>query len=258
MPKLSIDERTKGKAVATLLALYKAEPDFVRELSTIRSQYVNVLEHWLRNQIPEWDKAVKSLIRTDISDNDAFQINLRLFAEKLAEFQVILVTGIDEKSNDTIFEYKNALIDLAYKWKLKAPWVGSVLMIDHILDLTIYSLPKEQSEKELLITELEPLLPQPPLPGYEFRVNPYELMYSGRKEIQDKFVQSLEEYERKLKFLGWQELPSAIEKHAYWWFTHYVNKEKYHEIKTDNEINPEGIKRAVSKFRKLLNIEIVK
>jgi hypothetical protein len=258
MPKLSIDERTKGKAVAALLQLFKAEPDFAYELDSIRNQYVNVLENWLRKQIPDWDKVVERLTQIPINDSDAFQTNLHSFAERLAELQVILVTGIDEKTNDAIFEYKNALIGLAYKWKLKAPWVGNVLIIDHVLDLTIYSLPEEQSEKELFITELEPLLPQPPLPEFNYRVNPYELMYSGREDIQDKFAQSLEEYERKLKSLGWQELPSAIEKHAYWWFTHYVIKKKYPDIKTDNEISPEGIKRAVSKFRKLLNIEIIK
>jgi len=48
MSKLTISLRTKGKAVAALLKLYKAEPNFVQELENLRTNYLPVLEQWLK------------------------------------------------------------------------------------------------------------------------------------------------------------------------------------------------------------------
>lgn len=119
--------------------------------------------------------------------------------------------------------------------------------------------PEDMRNAEMPIEMLEPLLPSEPLQPLIFKVNAYELMYSGRQEIQDRFAKTLANYENKLKFLGWQELPSAIERHAHWWFEHYVHHKTYRELEQEEQelrVGQESIKRAVWRFSKLLSIKI--
>ena len=153
--------------------------------------------------------------------------------------------------------YEKALADLAYRWQLKAPWAGHVLLLNHILDIIINIMPQDIRNADIPVEMLEPFLPSAPLPPLSFQVNAYELMFSGRQEIQDKFAKALADYENELKSLGWRELPSALEKHAYWWFEHYVHHKKYPELEQeDPQIGRESIKRAVWKFTRLLGIKI--
>ena len=56
MPKLTIKQRTCGRAVIALLKLYKSEPHFMRELEELREKYLPVLEQWLKLAIPNWIK----------------------------------------------------------------------------------------------------------------------------------------------------------------------------------------------------------
>jgi len=152
--------------------------------------------------------------------------------------------------------YEKALTDLAYRWQLKAAWAGHVLLLNHILDMIINIRPQDVRNADIPVEIVEPFLTSAPLPPLSFRVNAYELMFSGRQEIQDKFAKALADYENELKFLGWRELPSALERHAYWWFEHYVHHKKYPELEQeDPQIDRESIKRAVWKFTKLLGIK---
>jgi len=118
--------------------------------------------------------------------------------------------------------------------------------------------PGDVLKTEIPVEVLEPLLPSAPLPPLKFEVNAYELMYSGRQEIRDRFAKALANYENELKSLGWQELPSAIEKHAHSWFEHYVHHKTYLELAQEEKepVEPESIKRAVWELSKLLGIKI--
>ncbi|MCJ7743948.1 MAG: hypothetical protein MUO99_05230, partial [Dehalococcoidales bacterium] len=60
MSKLTIRLRTQGKAVAALLKLYKADPDFAQELEKLRTNYLPVLEQWLKIAVPDWVKMKKA------------------------------------------------------------------------------------------------------------------------------------------------------------------------------------------------------
>jgi len=100
------------------------------------------------------------------------------------------------------------------------------------------------------------MLDKSPLPPLIFKVKAYELMYSDRREIVQRFAKRLSDYEKELKSLGWKELPSAMKTHASWWFEHYVHKKKYSDIALKYGIAAEGIKRAVFNFRRFLEIGI--
>lgn len=65
MSKLTIRLRTQGKAVAALLKLYKADPDFAQELEKLRTNYLPVLEQWLKIAVPDWVKMKKALTRKE-------------------------------------------------------------------------------------------------------------------------------------------------------------------------------------------------
>ena len=90
-----------------------------------------------------------------------------------------------------------------------------MLILDNIYELI--GIAREDVWKaEIPIQIVEPLLPSPPLPPFKFEVAAYELLFSGRQEIQKRFAKSLADYENSLKSMGWEELPSALERHAFW------------------------------------------
>jgi len=256
MPKLTIKQITCGKAVAALLKLYKSEPHFMRELEELREKYLPVLEQWLKLAIPNWIKMRENLTQKEFSAvKDYFLTVNRSISASLANKVDPFLSIKDPKLAEQMNVYIESLTDLAYKWQLRAPWAGSVLLSDYVLDM----IPEDVKKTEIPIEVLEPFLPSAPLQPLKFEVNAYELMYSGRQEIRDRFVKALADYEKELKSLGWQELPSAIEKHAYWWFEHYVHHKKYLQLEQEEQelwVVREGIKKAVWRFSKLLSIKI--
>ena len=84
----------------------------------------------------------------------------------------------------------------------------------------------------------------------------------GRRGFINKLNRRLVEFEKELKTLGVKEIPSALSKHAEWWFDHYVHDiefpdiaNKIAEIDKRGGPQPENIKKAVVKFSKLAGIE---
>jgi hypothetical protein len=257
MPKLTISQRTFGKAIAALLKLYKAELGFVKELDELRITYSPVLEKWLEAGVPNWIQMKKTLTQEELSiTRDFFLTENQTISGSLADKIESSLFIPDPYLAGQLDAYVESLTDLAYKWRLKAPWAGRALLLDHVLEMATNAMPEGVRNAEIPVEMLEPFLPPAPLPPLQFEVNAYELMFSGRQEIQDKFAKALAEYENKLKSSGWQETPSAIERHAYWWFERNVHNKKYSEMeKEEPHIYREGIKRAVWKFAKLLNIK---
>jgi len=262
MSKLTIDLRTKGEAIAALLKLYKAERDFARELEELRIIYLPALEQWLRIGVPNWIQMKKTLTQEEFSiTRDFFLTANQTISDGLANKLEAFLSVPDPHLVGQLDAYEKALADLACRWRLKAPWAGHVLLVDHILDM----IPEDVRNAEIPVEMLEPFLPSAPLPPLKFEVNAYELMFSGRQEIQDKFAKALADYENKLKSLGWQEIPTAIENHARWWFEHYVHQKTYDEIAQLEIHTPGGslisyarnVGTAVRKFARLIGIEAV-
>ena len=116
----------------------------------------------------------------------------------------------------------------------------------------------DETTIEMPADVIEPMLDAAPLPPLVFKVIPYELMYSDKREILQEFAKRLSDYEKKLKSIGWKELPSALKTHAYWWFERYVHEKPYAEIavKHSVEVDENSVRQAVFRFRSLLGIEI--
>jgi len=69
------------------------------------------------------------------------------------------------------------------------------------------------------------------------------------------------EYFYMLKKNGLKERPSKLEKHAYWWFQHYVKEKDWKAIANEEALinrrggpNPDNIQKAVKKFSKIIGI----
>lgn len=85
------------------------------------------------------------------------------------------------------------------------------------------------------------------------------LVEEGQGPIVKQFEHVLAEHVARLKADGLTEYPSSIEKHAQWWFDHYMLGKRYKELAGDNQSmngsnREESIRRAVSNFSKLLRI----
>jgi len=258
MPKLTIPERTYGKAIGCLIDLYKKEPGFIEELQKIRSVYKSDVIKWLDSSVPQWRRLQAELIQARGRQDDSAKLSD--FNTKLAKRFSNGVRRFYGGWNVTseLIDYEKELHDLAYRWHLKAKWSGVVLILSHINDVAGIMSEGDEATIMMPVEVIEPMLDKPPLPPLRYEVVAYELLYRDQREIIQEFTRRLSDYAKRIKSLGWKEFPSAIERHALWWFEHYVHKKEYTEIAS--ECNPmveaEGIKRAVFDFRKLLGMKI--
>jgi len=264
MPKLTIPLRSKGRAISYLLKLYKGEPSFLQELKDLRVLYLPTVEEWLRVSVPAWVKMKEALARNEfLIARDYFWGVRQMLPNNLSTKLEHLLPMPNPDLTQKLEAYREALDDLAYRWNLRAPWAGYVLLLDHVMDLTISMMPEDMRNIEVPVEILDPFLPSPPLPPLSLEISAYELLFSGRQEIQNRFARKLADYENKLKCMGWEELPSALETHASWWFKHYVHKKTYDEIAQMETYTPSGslisyarnVGTAVKNFSKLIGIE---
>ncbi len=258
MPKLTIPERTYGKAIGCLIDLYKKDPGFIEELQKIRSVYEPAVIKWLDSSIPRWRRLQSELLQkrkkgddSSILSDDSIELS-KQFSYSIRRFYG------GWKASKELHDYEKELHDLAYRWHLKAKWSGLCLILSHINDIIGIMAEGDETIIMMPVEVVEPMLDKPPLPPLRYEVVAYELLYRDQREIIQEFTRRLSDYAKKIKSLGWKDLPSAIERHALWWFEHYVHKKEYTEIAS--ECNPmveaEGIKRAVFDFRKLLGMKI--
>jgi hypothetical protein len=264
MPKLSNEWRATSMAVYCLLELYKDVPEFRRELNELRAIYQNALLDWLRVSIPSWWDMKQSLSAEQLDEvKDFFLVPSKDISDELMNKVNSYLPHLS--AGDLLVkleEYEQALHKLSYRWKLKASWAGHAWVIDHANDLMMSFLSDEAKKREIPVEIVEQIMPTAPLPKYRFEVSAFEFMFSSRKEMQNRFNIELAEYERQLKEAGWQEVPSALEKHAWWWFEHYVRKKEYKQLEREAEAmgdytaREESIRRAVFNLRKKLNIKL--
>jgi hypothetical protein len=143
MSKLTISQRTFGKAMAALVKLYKAEPGFVKELEELRITYSPVLEQWLKIGVPNWIHMKKILTQEELSiTRDFFLTENQTISDNLAAKVEPLLSIPDPHLSSQLNAYVEALADLAYRWRLKATWAGSVLLFDHSLDMVTNKMPE--------------------------------------------------------------------------------------------------------------------
>jgi hypothetical protein len=246
MPKLSHPKITKGNAIYALLKLYGQEPDFMNEWTAIRKPYMPLLSKFAADLFTFFSDS-------GISPAEFYQANIDYLKDK---------TKIDPfpiKKFEYLAEaqpYFDGLTELAYKWKLRAPWAVVILSL---LDLMDVSGTQEFPDKvDIPLEKLSSIYPwEPPLPPLEIKVPAWVFFLGGRKSIQAEINERLEEYEKEIKATGLYEYPSALDKHAKWWFEHYVHQKKYPELaKEYAETSAESIKRAVWNFKRQMDIKM--
>ena len=89
------------------------------------------------------------------------------------------------------------------------------------------------------------------------KIPAWAIIVGGRQAVHAEISKKLEEYETQIKAKGLHEYPSALDKHAEWWFEHYVHSKKYKELDQGYPSpNAESIKKAVWKFTKLVGIKV--
>lgn len=251
MPKLNYPKITKGNAIAALLNLYRKEPDFMKKLGKIRQPYLAILSKFAQDSLAFFkDSSIPP-----------------------AEYYQAVIDYTKAKSKKDPFPTKNShylsqlqpyfdsLSELAYKWKLRAPWaVIALSLFDLINLLKALGLPDEM---DIPLENLESIYPwAPPLPPLEIKIPAWAIILSGRQAVQTEVNKKLQEYENEIKDKVLHEYPSALSMHARWWFEHYIHHKTYDEIAQDEVYTPDGslisyarnVGTAVRKFSMLIGI----
>lgn len=246
MPRLNYPKITKGDAIAALLKQYSKEPQFMKEWAAIREPYVHILARFAEDTLMFFKQG-------NITPAEYYQDLINYYKNEGKEdpFPADKFGYLSE-----LQPYFDNLGELANKWKLKAPWAITTLFTSDLINLLKHSsLP---NEIDIPIEDLELIYPwETPLPPLKLKVSAWAIILGGRQDVQNEINKKLWEYESEIKAKGIHEYPSALEKHAKWWFEHYVHNKTYPELEQKYpQVSRESIKRVVWKFSKLLNIKV--
>ena len=253
MPKLNYPKITKGDAIAVLLKQYSKEPQFMKEWAAIREPYVDVLAKFAEDGLRFFEHG-------DITPAEYYQDLIDYYKNE----------GKKDPFPTNKFGYLSGLQsyfanldELADKWKLKAPWATVTLFISDLTNLLKHK--GFPDEIDIPMESLELIYPwEAPLPPLKIEVSAWAIILRGRQDVHTEINKKLQKYEDQIKAKGLHEYPSAVGKHARWWFEHYVHRKKYREIAEEEYYpadktytpNEESVKRAVWKFTKLVDIKI--
>jgi hypothetical protein len=252
MPRLSHLRVTKGEAVGLLMELYRKDPDFAAELEAVREPY--------RPMIKRVGVDLLTLPQGELSASGLYRRLIDYYSGKGEEVDPLPADGFSYMSE--MQAYFDGLEQLAYKWKLRAPWAGHVLFQSDVLDSWKSS--GLNGKVDICLEDYGLLYPwPPPLPPLEIKVPSWALVHLGREELLEAIGHRLKEYEDQLKQAGLKEHPSGIHRHALWWFQHYVKGMKFDQIAetecqdgTGPVISYErNVGSAVRKFSRLIGID---
>jgi len=258
MPKLSYPRITKGEAVYYLLRLYWNEPEFMEQLQQLHQSYVEFFAELAVAQV-KFSLDCKQVL----SPEDYHKVRRHFYDQwvikggKDPELPRNLSRQLQriKQMYPKLQPYFDGLGDLAYRWKLRAPWAVLVLYLHDMRDFLKASGMPENIDVPL--EELELLYPwPPPVPALEIKVPAWALIHYSRKQIEAEIAMRLKDYESRIKAVGLKEYPSALENHARWWFEHYVKEKTYAELEEQfPRAGQETIKRKVWNFSKLAGIK---
>ena len=264
MPRLSDPRITKGHAANFLILLYLQEPKFYRELCQVRRNYAELLVELVVTQVEFFAKCKVTLTTEEYQR--AFRDLYGLLATRGSIPTLPADLAHQFEGIKQIYlrlgPYFHDLEQLAYRWKLRASWAGPML---HLYD--IHSFLKEIGMPDTIdvpLEQLDLLYPWPPLISpLEIKVSSWAFVLYGRKQIQAEIAKKLKDYEDRLKALGLMEYPSSLEKHARWWFEHFVHGKKYDAIAQEEAYTPGGssisyarnVGEAVRRFSRLIGID---
>jgi len=261
-------------AIDCLLGLYENEKSFNEEREECKFAFGNEIEKIgkIESLYTFYDWTGKYLsgvsIITRINEQQKLTDYLKDFlgdqayGKNMQELEQQIV-GLQEKLGPYIAE----LDKLAFKWNLRASWAADQLFdrdivqeVQNTFDAAGITIFRESTFKQLPELFQEEGISFPVL---NYKVTPYSLFLAGGElQYTNQIKHDLKDYESKLKSLGAKEYPSALNKHAEWWFKHYVRKVLLNDIA--NEIafvdkgggpQPENIRNAIRKFSELIDIK---
>lgn len=265
MPKLSDSRITKGLAVTMLIRLYLQEPEFCNELWQIRQKHSEAVLEFISRQIE-----LLTHVHATLTPEERYATFRELYAfltepSTTHTLPSDVTSRIEEMKNMhlKLRPYVMDLEQLAYRWKLRAPWAGPMLHLDYLHGcLKELGLPDAM---DVPLSQMDLLYPwPPPMPALEIKVSSWAFVFHGRKEIKTWIARKLQAYEDDLKAVGMAEYPSSLEKHARWWFDHFVRGKRYDDIAQEETYTPGGslisyaknVGEAVRKFSRLIGIDI--
>ena len=160
--------------------------------------------------------------------------------------------------------YFDALSKLAYRWKLRAPWATPMLIIYDMFDvLRIRGLVPDAID--LPLEGYISLYPwEAPVPALEIKIPAWAIVLQGRKRVLLEVGKRLRQYEEDIKVAGLKEYPSSLQRHARWWFEHFVHDKGYDDIAQEEIYAPDGslvsyarnVGKAVRSYSRLISIDI--
>lgn len=167
-----------------------------------------------------------------------------------------------EQIDNKLATYKEKLCALAYRWSMRADWAPDELFFEDIdtLQSDIFRAAGVTAMNKLSDEQAAAYLRHSGLlgPSASSQVSIVTLYTKGgRRGTERAFARHLAHFEAALKDAGMKEVPSSLEKHADWWFEHYVNGKTYVQLESQfPEARSESIKRAVRNFSKLVGIKV--
>jgi len=244
MPRLDHPRITKGDAVHALMAVYREDSAFLNDLHALRQPYEGLLTRMAVDMMGFWT-------RSDVCPTQYYHDVVRYYNNGATD---PLPSEFTYKVE--LQPYFDALGALAWKWKIRAPWAVLVLSQYDIFDLLkSKGFPEEV---DIQLEQYENIYPWPvPLPPLEIKIPAWAAILMGKKKIEIEIARRLEQYEKQLKETGLEGYPSSIEKHARWWYEHYVGGKTYKQVAAKfPEALEETIKRGVWKFSKLIDMRL--
>jgi hypothetical protein len=262
VPRLMHPELTKGRAVSYLLYFYMDEPRFAADIQSIRDPYMPLIFDYALAISRLWIESKEIL-----PENDYWRL-VEYFqgkSQQMPEIPVKIERTMKrvQKTAGKLTGYEAALSELAAKWKLKTAWAGKVLLY-YDISTAMNAMDILPSEMEAPLGYLDIIYPWPlPIAPLQIKVSAYDIILFGRTEVQRDIATKLEDYERRIRAIGMREAPSHLERHAKWWFEHFIHKETYDAIATMETNIKDGSQRvygktvsdAVRRFSKLIGIE---
>jgi len=256
MPRLSDARITKGHAVSFLLDFYFDEEEFVAQLQEIQLRNLELLAEWAVGWAKFLTKCSESMTVDEYREAARGIFGSATAGEGIPDLPVRFAPQFEEINQLVIRSgsYFEELEQLAFRWKLKAPWAGPMLHYRVLYGFITYSGFPETIEIPLEQLDLPYPWP-PPLPPLEIKVPAWALVFYSRRDIQAELARKLEDYEDRLKAAGLKQRPSALQKHARWWFEHYVKGKPFREIaERFGGVEEETIKRKAWEFSRLVGI----
>lgn len=247
MPRLGYRQAVAANAVEALVNVYLQDKAFMEDLSEIRQKH--------HDTILQIAGSTVDLCREILnSPQPLYLLRYSLASEITHEFAC--TAGQDPSLAKDTEAYIVALVELMQEWKLRTPMALAALIPNEVA--WALGLAEKSGKSELPLDFLDRVYPwPPPVPPLEIKISPWALVHVGRRGVQKEIARRLREYESQIKKTGIGEHPAALDRHAQWWFEHYIHGKNYAELEKNwPDATRESIKRAVWRFSRLVGIKV--